>query len=156
MVYSHNSVQFSSDTQSCLTLCDPMDCSSPGFPVHHQLLSFLKLMSIELVMPSNHLILCCPLLLSPSAAGTVQTPNHKAALERTVPRSHHWEDGPSIVPEAINTAQLDKRVLLPRLRERRRDDGCVGSRKGPYGRDWAFDENGPSVLGSHQRSDSQT
>src|SRR5574337_1274747 len=31
-------VQFSSVTQSCLTLCDPMDCSVPGFPVHHQLL----------------------------------------------------------------------------------------------------------------------
>ena len=31
------SVQFSSVTQSCLTLCDPMDCSMSGFPVHHQL-----------------------------------------------------------------------------------------------------------------------
>ena len=31
------SVQFSSVAQSCLTLCDPMDCSMPGFPVHHQL-----------------------------------------------------------------------------------------------------------------------
>ena len=32
-----NGFQFSSVTQSCLTLCDPMDCSMPGFPVHHQL-----------------------------------------------------------------------------------------------------------------------
>ena len=32
------SVQFSSATQSSLTICDPMDCSTPGFPVHHQLL----------------------------------------------------------------------------------------------------------------------
>ena len=32
-----SSVQFSSVAQSCLTLCDPMDCSTPGFPVHHQL-----------------------------------------------------------------------------------------------------------------------
>ena len=40
-----------------------MDCSMPGFPVHHQLLSLLKLMSIMLVMPSNHLILSHPLLL---------------------------------------------------------------------------------------------
>ena len=32
-----NSVQFSSVAQSCLTLCDPMDCSTPGLPVHHQL-----------------------------------------------------------------------------------------------------------------------
>ena len=29
--------QFSSVTQSCLTFCEPMDCSMPGFPVHHQL-----------------------------------------------------------------------------------------------------------------------
>ena len=34
--FSQNSVQFSSLTQSCLTLCDPMDCSKPGLPVHHQ------------------------------------------------------------------------------------------------------------------------
>jgi len=34
---SQSSVQFSSVAQSCLTLCDPMNCSTPGFPVHHQL-----------------------------------------------------------------------------------------------------------------------
>ena len=50
-----------------------MDCSVLGFPVLHHLPEFtqihvhlLKLMSIELVMPSNHFILCCPLLLLPS------------------------------------------------------------------------------------------
>ena len=50
-------------TNSCPTLCDPMECSTPVFPVLHYLPSFLKLMSIESVMPSNHLILCHPLLL---------------------------------------------------------------------------------------------
>ena len=60
------SVQFSSVAQSCLTLCDCMDCTTPGFPVHHQLQSLLKPMSIEPVMPSNRLIRCCPLLLLPS------------------------------------------------------------------------------------------
>ena len=59
-------VQFSSVAQSCPTLCDTMDCSMPGFPVYHQLRSLLKLVSVESVMPSNHLILCRPLLLSPS------------------------------------------------------------------------------------------
>ena len=38
-------------------------CSTPGLPVHHQLRSSLRLRSIELVMPSSHLILCRPLLL---------------------------------------------------------------------------------------------
>ena len=42
-----------------------MDCSMPGLPVHHQLLELLKLMSIELVMLSNHLVLCCPLIFVP-------------------------------------------------------------------------------------------
>ena len=59
-------MQFSSVAQSCLTLCDPMDCSMPGLPVHHQLLEFAQLMSIELVMPSNHLTLGHSLLLPPS------------------------------------------------------------------------------------------
>ena len=40
-----------------------MDCSTPGLPVHHQLAEFVKLTSTESVMPSNHLILCRPLLL---------------------------------------------------------------------------------------------
>ena len=59
------SVQFSSVAQSCPTLCNPMDCSMPGLPVHHQLPELTQLMSIESVRPSNHLILCCPLLLLP-------------------------------------------------------------------------------------------
>ena len=55
-----------SAAQLCLTLCDLMDCSTPGFPILHYFLEFLKLTSIELVMPSNNLILCPPLLLLPS------------------------------------------------------------------------------------------
>ena len=43
-----------------------MNCSTPGFPVHHQLWSLIKLMPIESAMPFNHLILCHPLLLLPS------------------------------------------------------------------------------------------
>ena len=44
------------------TLCNPMDCSTPGFPDLHYSWSLLKFMSIESVMPPNHLILCCPRL----------------------------------------------------------------------------------------------
>ena len=40
--YLGDSVHFSLVAQSCLTLCDPMDCSTPGFPVHHQLLEFTQ------------------------------------------------------------------------------------------------------------------
>ena len=58
--------------KSCPNLCDPMDCSPPGFPALHHLPESLKLMSIELVMPSNHLILCRPLLL-PSVFPSTRT-----------------------------------------------------------------------------------
>ena len=53
-------------TPSCPTLCDTIDHSMPGFPILYRL-SFLKLMSIVSVMPSNHLILCHPLLHLPSS-----------------------------------------------------------------------------------------
>ena len=48
------------------TICDSMDCSTQGLPVHHQLPEFPQTHSNESVMPSNHLILCHPLLLPPS------------------------------------------------------------------------------------------
>ena len=60
------SVQVSSVAWLCLTLCNPMDYSKPGFLSFTNSPSLFKLMSIESVMPSNHLILCCLLLLTPS------------------------------------------------------------------------------------------
>ena len=51
--YPSHSVQFSSVAQSRPTVCNPMDCSMPGLLVHHQLLEFTKIMSIDSVMPSK-------------------------------------------------------------------------------------------------------
>ena len=51
--------------KSCLTLCDCMDCSMPGSSVLHYYQSLLKFMSIELIMLSNHLIICLFFLLLP-------------------------------------------------------------------------------------------
>ena len=65
--------------QSCLTLWDPMDCSMPGFPVLHHLPEFAPTHSILSMMPSNHLILCCLLLLLPSifpASGSLPMSQH--------------------------------------------------------------------------------
>ena len=71
------SVQFSSvQSLSRVQLCDPMDVSTPGFPVHHQ----IKLMSIESVMTSNHLILCLPLLLSPSIFPSIRVFSNESVL----------------------------------------------------------------------------
>ena len=74
------SVQFSSVTQSCRIPVDPMDCSTPGLPVQHQLLEFIKLMSTELVMPSNHPILCRPLLLLPSIFPSIRVFSNESVL----------------------------------------------------------------------------
>ena len=72
--------KFSSVTQSCPILCDPMDCNMPGLPVHHQLLEFTQLMSIESVMPFNHLIFCCPLLLPPSIFPSIRVFSSESVL----------------------------------------------------------------------------
>ena len=65
-------------TQLYSTLCDPMDCSKPDFPVLHHLM--LKLMSIESVMPSSHLILCCPLLLLPPIPPSIRVFSSESTL----------------------------------------------------------------------------
>ena len=70
-----SSVQFSSTVaQLCPTVCDRMNHSMPGLPVHHQF------MSIESVMPSIHLILCCPLLLLPPIPPSIRVFSNESTL----------------------------------------------------------------------------
>ena len=90
------SVQFSSITQSCPTLCDPMNRSTPGLPVHHQLPEFTQIMPIELVMPSSHLILCCPLLLLPPTPPSIRVFSNESALRIRWPK--YWSCSFSISP----------------------------------------------------------
>ena len=80
------SPQFSSGAQSCPTLCDPMNRSTPGLPVHHQSPGLLKLMSIESVMPSSHLILCRPLLLLPPIPRSIRVFSSESALRIRWPK----------------------------------------------------------------------
>ena len=87
--------QFRSVTLSCLALCDPMDCNTPGFPVYHQLPT-LKLMSIESLMPSNHLILCFPLLLLPSVFPSIRVFSNESVLRIRSPKD--WSFSFSICP----------------------------------------------------------
>ena len=94
-----SSVQFSSFAQLYPTLCDAMDCSIPGFPVHCNSQSLLKLMS-KLVMPSNHLILCHPLLphsvfprIRKNGASLIaQFVKNPPAMQETPVRFLSWED----------------------------------------------------------------
>ena len=61
-------------------LCSPMDCSMTGLAVLHNSWSLGKVMSIELVIPSNHLILCQPLLLLPSIFPSIRIFSNESAL----------------------------------------------------------------------------
>ena len=74
-------LQFSSITESCPTFCEPVDCRTPGFPVPiPNSWRLLKFMSIELVMSSNHLTLCRPLLLLPSIFSSIRVFHNESAL----------------------------------------------------------------------------
>ena len=86
----------SSVAQFCLTLCNPMNRSTPGLPVHHQLPEFTQLMSIDLVMPSNHLILCRPLLLLPSIFPSIWAFSNESALRIRWPK--YWSFSFNISP----------------------------------------------------------
>ena len=100
-------ILFSSVTQSCPTLCDPMDCSTPGLPVHHQSQSFLKLMSMESVMPSSHLILCRPLLL-PSVFPSIKVFSNESALHMRWPK--YWSFSFNISPSNENPGLISFRM----------------------------------------------
>ena len=91
-----SSLQFSSVAQSCQTLCNPMDCSTPGLPVHHQLLEFTQTHVHESVMPSNHLILCCPLLLLPSIFPSIRVFSNESVFHIRWPK--YWSVSFSISP----------------------------------------------------------
>ena len=84
--HQNHQVQFSSVAQSCPTLRDPMDCSMPGFPVRHQFLELAQILSIKLVMPSNHLILCHPIILQPSIFPSIRVFYNESILRIRWPK----------------------------------------------------------------------
>ena len=90
------SVQFSSVAQSCPTLCDPMNRSTPGLLSITNSWSPPKPMFIESVMPSNHLILCRPLLLLPSIFPSIRVFSNESALRIRWPK--YWSFGFNISP----------------------------------------------------------
>ena len=79
-------VQFSSVAQLCLTLCDPMNCSTPLSITNSW--SPSKPMSIESVISSSHLILCHPLLLLPSIFPSISVFSNESALHIRWPK--YW------------------------------------------------------------------
>ena len=89
------SVQFSSVAQSCLTLCNPMHCCTPGISITNSR-SLLRLMSMESVMPFNQLVLCHPLLLLPSIIPSIRVFSNESALCIRWPK--YWSFSFSISP----------------------------------------------------------
>ena len=88
--------QIRSVAQSCPTLCDPMNRSTPDIPVHHHSRSSLRPTSIESVMPSSHLILCRPLLLLPPIPPSLRVFSNESTLLMRWP--NYWSFSFSIIP----------------------------------------------------------
>ena len=100
--------QVSSVTQSCLTLCELMNGSTPGLPVHHQLPEFTKPTSIELVMPSMHLILCNALLLLPPIPPSIRVFSNESPLHMSWPK--YWSFSFSIIPSKEHPGLISFRM----------------------------------------------
>ena len=94
--------------QSCQTLCNPMACSTPGFPVLHHLPEVAQLMSIELVIPSNHLVLCLPHLLLPSVFPSIRVFSNELALCIRWPK--YWSFSFSISPSNEYSGLISFRI----------------------------------------------
>ena len=108
ITHQFSSIQFSSVPQSCPTLCNPMNYSTPGFPVHHHSCSLLKLMSIKSVMPPNHLVLFCPLLLLPLIFPSIWVFSSESVLPIRWPK--YWSFSFSISPSNEYSGLISFRI----------------------------------------------
>ena len=100
--------KFSSVTQLCPTLSDHVDHGTPGLPVITNSRSLLKLVSIELVMQSNNLILCCPLLLPPSIFPSITVFSKESVLHIRWPK--YWSFSFSISPSSAYSGLISFRM----------------------------------------------
>ena len=91
-MYRYNSVQ----SLSCVRLWDPMNHSTPGLPVHHQLLESTQTHVHESVMPSSHLILCRPLSHPPPITPSIRVFSNESTLHMRWPK--YWSFSFSIIP----------------------------------------------------------
>ena len=93
---TQRTLQFSSVAQSCLTLCDPMNCSTPGLPVHHQLLEFTQThvhWVCDAIQPSHPLLSPSPPAPSPP---TIKVFSNESTLRMRWPK--YWSFSFSIIP----------------------------------------------------------
>ena len=102
----HFRYQFSHSVMS--DLCSLMDCSTPGFPVHHQLPEFAQTHVHQSVMTSNHLILCRPLLLPPSVFPTIRVFSNESVLR--IRWLKYWSFSFSISPSNEHSGLISFRM----------------------------------------------
>ena len=103
-----SSVQFSPVAQSCLSLCDPKDCNGLASLFISNSQSLLKLTFIESVMPSNHLILCCPLLPLISIFPSIRVFSNESVLCIRWPK--YWSFSFSISPSNEYSGLISFRI----------------------------------------------
>ena len=103
-----NSTQFSSVTQSWLTLCNPWTAARQTSMFITNSWSLLKLMSTELVMPSNHFILCHPLLLPPSIFPSIRVFSNESVFHIRWPK--YWNFSFNISPSNVYSGLISFRM----------------------------------------------
>ena len=99
------SVQFSSVAHSCPTLCDPMDCSMPGFPVYYHL---PELVQTNVSWVSDAKPTCCPLLLLPSSFPNIRVFPNESVLCFRWPK--YWSFSFSIIPSKEHPGLISFRM----------------------------------------------
>ena len=91
-----------------------MDCSIPGFPIHHQLLELAQTHVHQLVMPSNHLIisssLVCPLLLLPSILPSIRVFSNESEMSLLIRWPNYWSFSLSISPSNEYSGLISFRI----------------------------------------------
>ena len=105
--YMHPNIQFSLVTQSCLTLCDPWTAAHQASLSITNSQSLLKLMSIKSVMPSNHFILYCPLLLLPSLFPSIRVFFNELVLRIRWPEYWSFSISPSSEYSELISFRID-------------------------------------------------
>ena len=108
MTDCHFHSQFSSVAQSCPTLCDPMDCSTPGLPVLHQLPELIQTHVHWVGDAIHHLILCRPLLLLPSIFPSIRVFSNESPLCIRWPE--YWSFSFSISPSSEHSELISFRM----------------------------------------------
>ena len=99
---------FNSVAQSCLTLCDPVNRSTPGLPVHHQLPEFTQThvhLVGDAILP---LIFCCPLLLLPQIPTSIRIFSNESTLRMRWPK--YWSFAFSIIPFKEHPGLISSRM----------------------------------------------